>query len=95
MVNPFATEIEIKIMSLLQSTPGIYGLEIVRQSRGKLKRGTVYVSLARLEERGLVRCKVQRNAEHPGLPRALYSLTETGEKVLSAWRLVHSRGQHK
>ena len=32
----------------------MYGLELVTESEGALKRGTVYVTLGRLEEKGYV-----------------------------------------
>ena len=32
----------------------LYGLEIIERSNGALRRGTVYVHLSRMEERGLI-----------------------------------------
>ena len=34
-----------------------YGLDLVAESRGKLKRGSVYVTLGRMEQKGLVRSR--------------------------------------
>jgi len=87
--NPFATGTELAILGMLRDEPaGMYGLELVRESGGRLARGTVYVLLGRLEEKGYVRSKVQRNAEHPGLPRPRYALTAQGQRVLEAAQLM-------
>jgi len=88
MINPFATETELKILAILAEHTGLYGLELVRESGGKLKRGTVYVTLGRLEERGLVRSKVLRKANNPGLPRPVYAITEAGYRMLEAARVA-------
>ncbi len=66
-----------------------YGLEVVESSRGKLKRGSVYVTLARMEAKGFVE---SRQEERPpgaiGLPRRLYHSTEYGLKVHDAYQLL-------
>jgi len=75
-------------MQLLRDHPsGMYGLEIVDASSGKLKRGTVYVTLGRLEESGFVKSKAQR-PDHPGLPRPIYRLTAQGERALRAAEIM-------
>jgi DNA-binding PadR family transcriptional regulator len=89
MSNPFANKTELLVLSLLKQSPaGLYGLELVRLSGGKLKRGTVYLTLGRLEERGLVNSKILGPANHPGLPRPTYSIAEAGEKMLEMWKQV-------
>ena len=66
-----------------------YGLELVEASRGRLKRGTVYVTLGRMERKGFVE---SRQAAQPagaiGLPRRLYSATAYGLKVFEAYQLL-------
>lgn len=43
------------ILDLLAASPGpMHGLDMVNTSGGLLKRGTVYVLLGRLEDRGLI-----------------------------------------
>jgi PadR family transcriptional regulator, regulatory protein PadR len=61
-----------------------YGLEIVELSDGQLKRGTVYVTLNRLEERGYISSR--KEPEQPGIaqPRRLYKVTGLGVKVFQA-----------
>ena len=44
----------LTILELLASEGPMYGLQIVEQSGGALKRGTVYVTLGRMEAKGLV-----------------------------------------
>lgn len=93
MANPFATATEIKVLKLLEDEVARYGLELIRLSRGELKRGTIYVILHRLEERGLVKSVVpkrskQSKPKHSGLPRPLYSITEAGVRMLKAWEQV-------
>jgi DNA-binding PadR family transcriptional regulator len=70
------------ILSLLAEHPqGLYGLDIVRLSQGRLTRGMVYVHLGALEEDGLVETKLIES-EHPGaLPRPRYFITERGRHV--------------
>jgi len=64
----------------------MYGLLLVERSGGALKRGTVYVTLGRMEARGLV-----ESAQEPllpgsiGLPRRIYRPTALGERMLRAW----------
>jgi len=87
MGNSFASDKELLILRLLSFQPeGMYGLELIRASGEKLKRGTVYVTLGRMEEKGYVRSRVdkQSTASHPGLPRPLYRVTALGSRVLSA-----------
>lgn len=91
MINPFATETELKVLALLEENVGMYGLELVRQSGGKLKRGTIYVTLGRLEERGLVRSAVLKKPGHPGLPRPVYSITKDGYRMLEAWKVASNQ----
>ena len=45
---------EQRILELLVSEGPQFGLQLVDASHGELKRGTVYVTLARMEAKGLV-----------------------------------------
>jgi DNA-binding PadR family transcriptional regulator len=78
---------EACVLELLVARGELYGLELVASSDGALKRGTVYVTLARMEEKGLVAGEQERDAApHPGLPRRRYRPTALGRKVLEAQR---------
>ena len=84
----FATSIELTVLRLLIDAPcGMYGLELVKASGGSLKRGTVYVTLNRMEEKGLVKPHTQHE-NHPGLPRSVYRITALGSHVLAAAELL-------
>jgi PadR family transcriptional regulator, regulatory protein PadR len=74
------------ILELLASSGPMYGLQLVEQSAGALKRGTVYVTLGRMEAKGLV-ASVQesRPPGANGLPRRVYHMTALGERTLRAW----------
>ena len=66
-----------------------YGLELVDASGGSLKRGSVYVILARMEEKGFVDSRQEeRTQAGPGLPRRLYRATPYGRKVHEAFALL-------
>ncbi len=76
---------ESLVMELLRGGER-YGLELVDASRGTLKRGSVYVILARMEEKGFVDSKQEeRSPGASGLPRRLYRSTPYGRKVHGAF----------
>ena len=85
MANPFATETGLLVLRLLRDAPaGLYGLQLVDNSEGKLKRGTVYVTLGRLEEKGFVESRTKSQSGHAGLPRPVYRITGLGQRALAA-----------
>jgi DNA-binding PadR family transcriptional regulator len=64
----------------------MYGLQLVEASAGGLKRGTVYVTLGRMEEKGYVESRQEEGAAGAiGLPRRLYRATPLGLRVGRAW----------
>ena len=69
------------ILQLLAAEGASYGLELVESSRGTLKRGGIYVTLGRMEAKGLVR---SRQADGG---RRLYTPTALGARALAAARL--------
>lgn len=73
---------EAKILSLLISKPkGSYGSELMHASNGTLKRGTVYTTLSRLEEAGLVKSVEESPTEEYALPRTVYKITGEGVRA--------------
>jgi PadR family transcriptional regulator, regulatory protein PadR len=77
---------EQAILELLASQGPLYGLQLVERSEGALKRGTVYVTLGRMEAKGLVESEEQPLPPGAiGLPRRTYRLTAPGERLLRAW----------
>jgi DNA-binding PadR family transcriptional regulator len=83
---PSLSSRESLILELLVGEGEMYGLQMVARSRRRLKRGTIYVTLGRMEEKGYV---VSRLEEPPptagGLPRRLYQATGLGRRVLDVW----------
>jgi len=69
-----------------------YGLELVEASGERLKRGTVYVTLGRMEAKGLVSSRQEEKRPGSiGLPRRMYRATPLGLRVLDAWALARER----
>jgi DNA-binding PadR family transcriptional regulator len=85
---PRLSETEFLIMNLLVSARGeMYGLQLVEESNGKLKRGTVYVTLGRLEDKGYISSRREADSPDsptPRSPRRLYKPTGLGAKVFHA-----------
>jgi DNA-binding PadR family transcriptional regulator len=77
---------ESVILQLLVRDDEAYGLELVSASRGRLKRGTVYVTLGRMEEKGYITSRLEdAPPDAGGLPRRIYKATPLGRQVLDAW----------
>jgi DNA-binding PadR family transcriptional regulator len=81
---------EVVILRLLVDDE-LYGLQLVERSRGRLKRGTVYVTLGRMEDKGLVASRVDGTEPTPGLPRKLYRPTALGRRTFEAWEMVRAK----
>jgi len=65
---------------------GSYGLQLVQQSSGELRPGTIYVTLERMQAKGLVESKQEeRSPGMSGIPRRIYSATWYGLRVFQAW----------
>jgi PadR family transcriptional regulator, regulatory protein PadR len=76
------------ILELLVDAGPLYGLELVERSAGGLKRGTVYVTLSRMEAKGYVTSEQETMPDGAiGLPRRRYRPTGRGEGALRAWNL--------
>lgn len=85
---PSISGTESVILDLLEGRER-FGLELVEMSRGAVKRGSVYVLLARMEAKGFVDSRQEeRQPGAIGLPRRLYRATPYGLKVRDAYRLL-------
>lgn len=83
---PRLSEKEVLILELLRRGEERYGLQLVAASKGRLKRGTVYVTLGRMEKKGYVTSRAEDAPDGAGgLPRRLYETTPHGARVLKAW----------
>ena len=76
---------EQTILSLLIRLGPSYGLELVSASRGRLKRGGVYVTLGRMAEKGLVASSTGEGG------RRIYRPTALGERALLAAQVFAGR----
>jgi PadR family transcriptional regulator, regulatory protein PadR len=73
---------EFKILELLIAKGELFGLEMVTLSEGELKRGTIYVTLQRMSDKGYVESREEpRQMPEIGIPRRKYSVTGLGERV--------------
>ena len=73
---------ELVILELLISKGELFGLEMVEASEGSLKRGTIYVTLQRMGNKGYVDSREEpRTMPEIGIARRKYKATGLGEKV--------------
>lgn len=80
---PRISRVEAEILGLLRSKE-MYGLELVKES-SILKRGTVYVTLERMADKGYVTSREAERLPHEsGLPRRIYSITALGQRAMAA-----------
>jgi DNA-binding PadR family transcriptional regulator len=70
------------ILSLLSTDGASYGLQLVEASRGRLKRGGIYVTLGKMEEKGLVSSTLQDDG------RRVYELKGLGYRALAAIEIM-------
>lgn len=85
---PHALSLSSKERCILEALGGreLYGLQIVAESAGGVGRGTVYVTLARMEEKGLVESRQEvAPAASRSLPRRLYRATGHGIRALRTY----------
>src|SRR5918997_272697 len=77
---------EALIMELLVHEGQMYGLQLVAASDRQLKRGTVYVTLGRMEEKGYITSRLEAPPSGTGgLPRRIYAVTALGRRMFAAW----------
>ena len=85
---PSISPTESLILDLLESGER-FGLELVDASAGRLKRGSIYVTLGRMEAKAFVESRQEERAAGAiGLPRRMYRPTPYGLKVRDAYRLL-------
>ena len=85
---PRLSATERLILDLLRESE-LFGLQLVDRSEGTLKRGTVYVTLGRMQDKGYVESRTEPlPAGAIGLPRRWYKPTEYGLRVLDAWTMA-------
>jgi len=79
---------------LAKAAREMYGLEMVNESAGKLKRGTIYVTLGRMEDKGYIESREEeKRSDASGLPRRLYRATGYGQRAFRAWQMARDAGR--
>jgi DNA-binding PadR family transcriptional regulator len=79
------------IVELLVEHQELFGLQMVELSDGRLKRGTVYVTLGRMQEKGYLESRQEPLPPGAiGLPRRLYRPTGLALRALDAWRAAEA-----
>jgi DNA-binding PadR family transcriptional regulator len=79
------------IVELLSAHDELFGLRMVELSNGRLKRGTVYVTLGRMQDKGYLESRQEPMPEGAiGLPRRLYRPTGLAMRVLAAWKAAET-----
>lgn len=86
---PRLSDKEFVVLQLLIENSEMFGLEMVESSEGELKRGTIYVTLQRMSEKGLVESREEPRPEGEiGIARRIYQATGLGERVFKAQELA-------
>src|SRR6478735_7788949 len=84
---PKLSTAERLIVDLLVEHNELFGLQMVELSGGSLKRGTVYVTLGRMVEKGYLESRQEPLPEGAiGLPRRLYRPTGIAMRILETWK---------
>lgn len=79
------------LQMLASAETKMYGLQMIEASGGRLKRGTIYVTLMRMEEKGLISSSEQPSSrDEIGISRRFYSITENGRAYLEEIALEQS-----
>lgn len=81
---PSLTPKERIALALLIARGPLFGVELVENSGGELKRGTIYVLLDRMEDKGFIK-SAEVMSDPRALPRRQYEITGLGERTVKAW----------
>lgn len=80
MELPRLSEKEAVLIRLLLNNPGVQAPTLVTLSNGSLKRGTVYTTVRRLGQKGLI-AVILEDSPSPGTPKRFYRVTELGKRI--------------
>ena len=76
---------ELIVLEMLVTTREMYGLQMIEASENRLKRGTIYVLLSRMEDKGYIKSRQVKEEKTPGMPKRLYHVTGLGQRTYAAW----------
>lgn len=74
---------EYEILQLLIEHGELYGLDMIKRSKA-LKRGSIYVLLGRMSDKGFVESRLSKE-QSGGPPRRRYKATALGSRVAGAY----------
>ena len=80
---------ELVVLRLLASGEELFGLEIAERSGGEIGRGTLYVVLGRMLEKGLLQSRQDTpGRDWAGPPRRYYRISASGREALDRYDSV-------
>ena len=80
------TEFSILHMMMNEGSE-LYGLEMLKKSNGRLKRGTIYTTLSRMEDKGLIASKKEASVqEGMTTKRRMYTISGAGVSAFNNFR---------
>lgn len=86
---PALSNKEFLIMKMLQESGEMFGLEMVNESDGELKKGTIYVTLQRMSDKEIIESwEEERVGNENGMARRLYAPTDYGERLFKAQEIA-------
>jgi PadR family transcriptional regulator len=91
---PRLSPVEAEILRLLINNGQMYGLELVAAS-DTIKRGTIYVTLGRMADKGLVESRAVKSEHESGLPRRLFTVTGHGQRVYDTCQAAEAMWQRE
>lgn len=80
---------ELAVLELLVGKQEMYGLEMVHASN-KLGRGTIYVVLKRMEDKGFITSRQDKVEGASGIPKRIYKVTGYGQRAWNMWRAAQA-----
>lgn len=80
---------ELIVLEMLANKREMYGLEMIKASN-RLARGTVYVLLSRMADKGYVTSRQVKEENASGMPKRVFSITGLGQRALTATRHAHA-----
>ncbi|MEM8485798.1 MAG: PadR family transcriptional regulator [Bacteroidota bacterium] len=93
LISPLTNK-EAFILGFLIANQKGYGLQLVKASEGSLKRGTVYVTLLRMEEKGYIKSEEEELPEGDTRPPLrIYKITGKGSAAYDQWTIFVSTVQ--
>ncbi len=81
---PRLSDKEFAALELLVNRGEMYGLEMVKASGGVLKRGTIYVMLSRMGDKGYVTSRQDKEEGLAGMPRRKFRVAGLGVRAYHA-----------